>query len=555
MRDAGTLRAKTFPETCMHTEYDLVIRNGRILDGGGNPWYTATIGIIGGTIAAVFPAGESLRGRKVIDANGEVVSPGFIDTHSHDDALLFIEPQCRQKVLQGVTTDVVGNCGTSLAPLSNEHLNHSRETLALLGASELADDIWSMRTYAEYLHRLESVQLGINVVPLVGHSVIRIAVMGLENRAPNQPEMARMKQLTEEAMKAGAFGLSSGLIYAPANYARTEEIIELARVAAAYGGIYTSHIRNEGDHQIDAISEAITIGHSAGIPVHISHHKIFGRKNWGGSRETLQLFADARNEGLAMTWDQYPYPAGSTFLVAALPPLIQEQGVRSYSQKLKDPDIRGKVREEIEKWTGTPWQNIIEAIGFESMFIATAPRHPDFIGKSIAAIAQSLAKDAFDVYFDLVIEEDTEATVVIFGMDDVDIDRILKHPYTMIGSDGIPAFGTAKPHPRLTGTFPRILGRYVREKGLITLEDAIRKMTSLPAQTFGLHKKGLVRPGMDADLVIFDPDTIIDNATFEDPLQPPEGISRVIVNGEIAAEEGSIAGASSGKVLRRRPTS
>ncbi len=539
----------------MHTEYDLVIQNGRIIDGSGNPWYTATIGIIGGTIAAVFPAGESLRGRKVIDATGEVVSPGFIDTHSHDDALLFIAPRCGQKVLQGVTTDVVGNCGTSLAPLSKEHLQDSRETLALIGASELDDDIWSMRTYADYLQRLDSMHLGINVVPLVGHTVIRIAVMGCENQAPSESEMAQMKQLTEEAMRAGAFGLSSGLIYAPANYAQTEEIIELARVAAAYGGTYTTHIRNEGDHQIDAIKEAITIGHDAGIPVHISHHKIFGRKNWGGSRETLQLFADARNEGLAMTWDQYPYPAGSTFLVAALPPHIQEQGVQSYAQKLKNPDIRKTVREEIEKGTGAAWQNIIEAVGFDNIFIATAPRHPDFVGKSIAAIARSLAKDAFDLYFDLVVKEQTEATIVIFGMDDVDIDRIMKHPHTMIGSDGIPAFGTAKPHPRITGTFPRILGRYVREKGLITLEDAIRKMTSLPAQTFGLHKKGLVRPGMDADLVIFDPDTIIDNSTFEDPLQPPQGISRVIINGEVAVEDGSIAGAGSGKVLRRRPTS
>ncbi len=535
----------------MKTTYDLVIKNGKIIDGTGNPYFKADVGIVGAAIAAISPTGATMEGKRVLDVAGKVVSPGFIDTHAHDEAYMLVEPPCTQKVLQGVTTDVVGNCGFSLAPLSDVHVDDSRKALALIGANQLDDDFWSLRTYLEYLERLDSYSFGINVVTLVGHAVIRIAVMGFENRAPSGSELAQMKQMTEEAMQAGAFGLSTGLIYAPANYARTEEVVELARVAANYGGIYTTHMRNEGDHQIEAISETLRIGREAGIAVHISHHKIAGRKNWGDSTKTLKMFADARNEGLTVTWDQYPYRAGSTFLVAALPPHIQAQGVDVYARKLKDPEIRGKIREEIVSGQSGGWQNLIEAAGFENIFLAMSRHHPDFIGKSIAAIAEMTAKDPFDAYFDLIIEEQTEASIVIFGMDDEDIERILKDPGTMIGSDGIPAFGSAKPHPRMTGTFPRVLGRYVREKQVITLEEAIRKMTSLPAQTFGLFKKGVMRPGMDADLVVFDPNTVIDKATFEDPFQSPAGIRWVVVNGEVAVDDGKIAGATSGKVLRR----
>jgi N-acyl-D-aspartate/D-glutamate deacylase len=310
-------------------------------------------------------------------------------------------------------------------------------------------------------------------------------------------------------------------------------------------------MRSEGDHQLDAIQETLKIARDAEIAVHISHHKIAGRKNWGCSKVTLKVFADARDEGHVVTWDQYPYRAGSTILAAALPPHIQAEGVQVYSQKLKDRDIRRKIREEIEGVKKGTWENGIEAAGFENIIISTAPSHPDFIGKSIAAIAEMMAKDPFDVFFDLIIEEQMEATIVIFLMDDEDIERILKNPGTMIGSDGIPPFGNAKPHPRMTGTFPRVLGRYTREKHVITLEDAIRKMTSLAAQTFGLYRKGVLRPGMDADIVVFDPETVIDKSTFEDPLQPPAGIHWVIVNGEVAVEGDKIAGATTGKVLRR----
>jgi len=515
----------------MAEKYDLIIRNGKIIDGAGNPYFTADIGISGDEIAAISRIGEGVAADRVLDAAGMIVSPGFIDTHSHDDAYILLDPQCSQKVRQGVTTDVIGNCGFSMAPLSDAHCNDFKA--------------------AYFLDRLDAAEPGINVVPLVGHGTIRIAVIGFEDRAPSESEMAEMKEMTEEAMQAGAFGLSTGLIYVPANYAKTNEIIELARVAAKYGGIYATHMRSESDQEMEAISETLKIAETANIAAHISHHKIAGRQNWGNSGQTLKAFSDARAKGLVVTWDQYPYKAGSTFLVAALPPHIQAQGAELFSEKLKDPAVRREIRQEIEGHGDGSWENLIRGAGFENIIISASPRNADFIGKSIAEIAKMTAKDPFDVYFDLVIEEQMEAAMVIFMMDDGDIERILKAPGTMIGSDGIPGFGSAKVHPRMTGTFPRVLGRYAREKGVITLPEAIRKMTSLPAQTFGLYKKGLLRQGMDADLVIFDPDAIIDKSTFEDPSQHPEGIRWVIVNGEIAVEDGNITGASSGKVLRR----
>jgi N-acyl-D-amino-acid deacylase len=535
----------------MMERYDLIIRNGKIIDGTGNPYFAADIGIVGEEIAAISRLVDPMKADRILDATGMIVSPGFIDTHSHDDAYILIDPQCSQKVRQGVTTDVIGNCGFSMAPLSDGHCNDFIATSAIMGGNRLGDDFWSLRSFAQFVERLDAAKPGINVVPLVGHGTIRIAVIGFEDRAPSEYEMAEMKEMTEEAMQAGAFGLSTGLIYVPANYAETDEIIELARVAAKYGGIYTTHMRSESDHELEAIQETLKIAREANIAAHISHHKIAGRENWGNSKLTLKAFSDARAKGLVVTWDQYPYRAGSTFLAAALPPHIQARGAKLFSEKLKDPAVRRKIRDEIESGEDSSWENIIRGAGFDNIIISASPRNGDFIGKSIAEIAKMTAKDPFDVYFDLVIEEQMEAAMVIFMMDDGDIERILKAPGTMIGSDGIPGFGSAKVHPRMIGTFPRILGRYVRKKGVITLQEAIRKMTSLPAQTFGLHKKGLLRQGMDADLVIFDPDVIIDKSTFEDPLQPPEGIRWVIVNGEIALEEGKIAGATSGKVLRR----
>ena len=536
----------------MPDKLDMLITNGQILDGTGNPGYEADIGIVGGEIALMERKIANTIADRVIDTEGMVVCPGFIDTHSHDDAYILINPQCDDKVRQGVTTDVIGNCGFSLAPLSDQHRDDLRQASAIMGGSHLPDDFWKLSSFEEFLTLLDNTRPGINVVPLVGHGTVRIAVLGFENRAPTESELTEMKRLTADAMQAGAFGLSSGLIYVPANYADTDEVIELAKVAGQYKGIYTTHMRSESDREIEAIEETLRIASEARIAAHISHHKIAGKSNWGKSKDTLKLFARARTDGLRVTCDQYPYQAGSTILAAALPPHIQAQGPGVFAEKLKQPEIRQAIVDEIKSVSDAPWENLIKSAGFENIVISVAPHHEEYIGKSISQIANMETKDPFDVFFDLLIEEGMEVTMVIFMMAEEDVIRIMKDPLTMIGTDGLPGFGSAKIHPRMNGTFPRILGRYVRQQGVIELEDAIRKMTSLPAQTFGLFKKGILREGLDADVVIFDPETIIDNSTFDDPAQPPAGVRWVVVNGEIAVENDQVIGATSGQVLRRR---
>jgi N-acyl-D-amino-acid deacylase len=534
----------------MMGKLDLVISNGNIIDGTGNPCYPAHIGIVEGKIACISRDISKSNTARIIDAEGMTVCPGFIDTHSHDDAYLLIKPQGDDKVCQGVTTDVIGNCGFSLAPISDKHRDDLRNALAIMGGKFLPEEFWKLSSFNEFLTILQGAELGINVVPLVGHGTIRIAVVGFENRAPTESELAEMKQLTADAMQAGAFGLSSGLIYVPANYADTDEIIALAKVAGQFKGIYTTHMRSEGDQQMAAIEETLRIAYEAGIAAHISHHKIVGRNNWGQSKDTLKLLATARENGLAVTCDQYPYQAGSTILAAALPPHIQAQGPQVFAEKLKEPAVRQAIINEIEGGSDAQWENFIKGAGFKNIIISVSPRHEEYIGKSLAQIAEMDAKTPYDVFFDLLIEERLEVIMVIFMMDEADIVRIMQDPITMIGTDGIPGFGAGKVHPRMIGTFPRILGRYAREQGVIRLEEAVRKMTSLPAQTFGLYRKGILRPGLDADIVIFDPKTIIDKSSFDNPSQSPAGISWVIVNGEIAVEHGQVTGATSGQVLR-----
>ena len=536
----------------MTNQLDLLITNGRIIDGTGNPAYEADVGIVGSKIEIMERDLNKLTADRTIDADGMVVCPGFIDTHSHDDAYLLINPQCDDKVRQGVTTDVIGNCGFSLTPLSDQHRDDLRIASSIMGGSHLPNDFWRLSSFDEYLTVLEESRPGINVVPLVGHGTIRIAVLGFENRRPTESELAEMKHLTADAMQAGAFGLSSGLIYVPANYAGTEEIIELGKVAGQYRGIYATHMRSEGDWQMEAIEETLRIASEADVAVHISHHKIAGKNNWGKSLDTLNLFSEARTRGLMVTCDQYPYKAGSTFLAAALPPHIQAHGPSVFAEELRRPEIQRAIADEIESDGNTHWENLIKGAGFDNIIISDSPHHEDYIGKSITQIAEMEAKGPYDIFFDLLIEEQMEVAMIIFIMDEEDVIRIMRDPLTMIGTDGIPGFGTSKVHPRMIGTFPRILGRYVRQKGLIELEEAIRKMTSLPAQTFGLYKKGVLRERMDADVVVFDPETIIDKSTFDDPTRPPEGIRCVIVNGELAVENGRVLGATSGQVLQRR---
>jgi len=535
----------------MGRQFDLLIKNGRLIDGTGNPYYRADVGISGGRIDCIRKSIDAQGAQRVIDAHGLVVAPGFFDAHSHDDLYLLVNPTCDEKVLQGVTTDVIGNCGFSAAPISEEFRADIRDALGIVGAQHIPKEDLEIQSFDDYLRRLEAIEPGINVIPLVGHSTVRIGVIGSANRAPTGSELTRMKELVVGAMKEGAFGISTGLIYAPGNYARTGEIIELAKVASRFNGIYATHLRSEGDSVIPAIAEALVIGEEADLPIHISHHKVAGKNNWGKSVETLKMMAEARARGVEVTCDQSPYRAGSTFLAALLPPNILAGGPEVFSQRLKDPEIRDAVVAEIEKGGGGQWENLIQRSGFDNIVIAMSLNHHDYNGKSIAELAETENKSPYDVIFDLVVEEKRGTIAILFAMDEEDIQRIMRNPFTMIGTDGIPGFGTGKVHPRLTGTFPRVLGRYVRERGVLGLEEAIRKMTSFPARTFGVKQKGLLMEGFDADIVIFNPCTIIDTSTYEDPGHRPEGIRYVVVNGAIAAENGRITGARSGKVLRR----
>lgn len=535
----------------MSDRFDLLIKDAQIVDGSGNPSYRSDVGISAGKISRIDPDIDTTGAKTLIDAHNLVVSPGFIDAHTHDDFLVLLRPTADEKILQGVTSLVTGNCGFSLAPLVKDKKTYVRELLGFVGGKEISDDFLEITTLDDYLKKIEAAKPGINVIPLVGHVNMRFALLGMENRAPNPAELESMKKLTADAMTDGAFGLSSGLIYPPGNYAQTEEIIELAKVAARFGGIYATHLRSESSALLGALTEAIKIGREAHLPVHISHHKAAGENNWGRSVESLKMMTEARARGIKITCDQYPYKAGSTYLGAVLPPRHLAEGPEELGRKLKDPCVRKEIMAEIETGGDGTWENFIIAAGFKNIRIATSPKHPEYLGRSISDIAQSQGKSGYDTLFDILAEEKLAATMIIFLLGDEDIERILRSPYTMIGTDGIPGFGATKPHPRLTGTFPKILGEFVREKGILSLEEAVRKMTSLSAQTFGVKQKGLLIEGYDADMVIFDPETIIDQSTYEEPDNKPLGIRYVLVNGEIAVENGRVTGATSGQVLRR----
>jgi len=535
----------------MTERYDLLIRGAKIVDGTGNPYYWADVAIANGRIARIqrnMAVDEALA---IIEAEGLVLCPGFIDVHTHDELYLLAKPSCDDKILQGVTTVILGNCGQSTAPIADAHETEAGFYLEISGGRYLKSDDLKIRSFADFLRKLEQVQPGLNVASLVGHGAIRIAVMGFEDRPPSPRELEEMKALMTEAMESGACGLSSGLIYTPGRYADVEEIAALARIAGRYHGIYATHLRNEGDMIIPALAEAFEIGRLADLPVHISHHKLAGRHNWGRSIETLEAIETARAGGLTVTCDQYPYQAGSTYLIAALPPSALSMGDRLFSELLKNPRYRSDLVEIMETKSERGWENLVRGAGFDGIVISVTPKFPQYIGRSIGEIAATENRNPYDLIFDLLMSARQNLVVILFMMGEEDIERILRSPLTMIGSDGIPGFGVENVHPRQLGTFPRILGRYVREKRTLTLEEAIRKMTSFSAQTFGLKTKGILREGFDADMVLFDPAMIIDLATYENPNQPPAGISRVFVNGVKAVENGRLTGARSGQILRR----
>jgi dihydroorotase/N-acyl-D-amino-acid deacylase len=531
--------------------YDIVIRNARIVDGTGSPWYAGDIGIRGGRVAAIGRLTDA-PARRTIDARGMVAAPGFIDMLGQSELTILVNPHLPSKIYQGITTEITGE-GSSIAPIDNVLVQADRVTYQHYGV----EPTW--RTFREYFARLRKQGMGINLASYVGATQVRRVVLGDGNRAPTAAELERMKALVRDAMRDGAVGLSTSLQYAPAPYAKTEELIALAREAAKFGGIYASHIRNEGDGILPALDEAFRIGREAGIPVEIWHLKAAGKANWGRMAEIVAHIEQARRSGVDVAADTYAYPAWFNSFSAIIPPWAHDGGDQKLVERLKDPAARARIRKEMET-PSDDWNNEWQEVPGPDAILVGAVQNPKLIpleGKSIAEIAKLWNKDPIDTVFDLLIEDEAFTGVAMVGMSEPDVALALQQPWVSVcndsqgtAPDGL--LGKEHPHPRAYGTFPRILRKYVREEKKLTLEDAIRKFTALPAQRMRLADRGVLKAGMWADVVVFDPETIRDVATFENPNQLSEGMRFVLVNGVPVIDEGKMTNALPGKVLERR---
>ena len=529
--------------------YDVVIQHGRIIDGTGSPWYSGDIGIRQGRIAAI----GNLTGapaKRTIDAHGMVVAPGFIDMLGQSELTILVNPHLPSKIYQGITTEITGE-GSSVAPVNEAILKADRVGYEHYGI----DPNW--HTLRDYFARLEKQGMGINLASYVGATQVRRMVLGDGDRAPNAAELERMKALVREAMADGAVGVSTALQYTPAPYATTEELIALAAEAAKYGGIYATHMRSEGDAIIPALDEAIRIGREAHIAVEIWHLKAAGKANWGRMPEIVAHIQQARDSGVDITADTYAYPAGFNTFSAIVPPWAHDGGDAKLIERLKDPATRARIRKEMET-PGGNWDNEWQEVTGPESILVGAVANPKLLplqGKTIAEIAKLWGKDPFDTIFDLLIEDQAYTSVAIFMMSEPDIALALEQPWVSIcndsegtAPDGL--LGKEHPHPRAYGTFPRILRKYVREEKKLTLPDAVRKFSALPAQRMRLADRGVLKEGMWADVVVFDPETIRDVATFANPNQLSEGMRFVLINGVPVIEEGKMTNALPGKVLR-----
>jgi len=515
---------------------DLVIKGGRIVDGTGGAAYTGDVGVSDGRVVEVGVIGGGAERR--IDAEGLVVAPGFIDSHSHSDLMLLTEPEARQKIMQGITTEIVGQDGLGEAPIREEDVENWRGYLSGLNGDPDVD--WSWRSLGDYLDAIEEAGPATNVASLVGHGNLRLAAMGMEDRPPTDTELGVMMSLLRDSLRQGAYGLSTGMIYPPCVYAATEELTELCRVVAETDGVFVIHMRDEGDGLIESIMEVVTIGTDSGVKLHISHFKSAGKRNWGRATQALEAIEEARGRGLSITVDQYPYTAGSTFLSARLPNWMHEGGVDAILSRLRDPKARGRAQAEM---TGDQSESTFGEILVTSV-ASDGNKHLE--GRSLSEIAVMRGVNPIEALFDLVLEERNAVGMVSFSMSEDDVRTIMRSPIQMFCTDGIVL---GKPHPRAYGSFPRVLGRYVRD-GVLPLEEAVRKMTSLPAERFGLHGRGVIQRGAHADLTIFNPETVIDTSTYEDPISFPKGIEYVIVNGRLTVDRGVHTGERAGMVLR-----
>jgi N-acyl-D-amino-acid deacylase len=529
--------------------FDLVFAGGLVVDGSGRDAFPADVGIRGDRIAAVGDLAGAEAG-ELVDVAGAYVAPGFVDVHTHSDLAPLLQAEHDDVRLaslrQGVTTEVCGNCGFSVFPSGDElHGEVNRYLRAVLGPQAQA-----FTSIASYADELRGPGLATNLASLVGHGTLRAGTIGFADRAADGAELRAMRNAAAAALDEGAVGISSGLIYAPGSFAPTDELVEIARAAAERGRMYVSHLRDEMDHVDEGIDEALRIGAESGARVQISHHKTAGRRNWGRTAETLEQIERARREGVDVMVDVYPYAAGSTTLTALLSPWANVGGVDALLDSLASAEKRDRIRRDLESGLDG-WQRIVEGgDGWLQVRIASARRHPEYEGHGVTELAEAAGVDAVDFVADLLRAEEGQVTVVVFTMAEEDVERVLASPLAMIGSDGIPLPG--KPHPRWAGSFARVLGRYARERRLFPLEQAVHKMTGLPAERFGLVGRGTVAEGMSADLVVFGFDEIGDAATYDEPLRPPTGVRHVLVNGRFGVRDAEATRARAGEFLAAR---
>jgi N-acyl-D-amino-acid deacylase len=530
-------------------EYDLLIRNGHIIDGTGSPWYAGDVGIREGHIAAIGRLAEA-SAKDTVDAAGLVVAPGFIDMLGQSDLSILVDPRVPSKIFQGITTEITGE-GTSAGPLNDAIITSDKVAYEHLHLTP------EWRTLGEYFARLERQGIGINFASYVGATQVRRMVLGDSNRTPSAGQLDSMKALVRQAMAQGAVGVSTALQYPPAPYAHTEELIALAAEASRFGGLYATHLRSEGNDIIPALDEAIRIGREAHIPVEVWHLKASGKRNWGRMPEIVAKIESARASGVDMAADTYAYPAWFNSMSAFIPPWAHDGGGARLIERLRDPAMRTRIRREMldprGKWDNE-WQEIP---GPEAVLIGVVqnPKLVQYQGKTLAAVAKLRKTDPIDAIFDLLIEDNAYTNVAVFGMSERDVMLALRQPWVSINNDSQGTspeglLGREHPHPRAYGTFPRILRKYVREEKVLRLEEAIRKFTALPAERMRLADRGVLKAGMWADLVVFDPATVRDRATFAEPNQLSEGMRWVLVNGVPVIADGKGTGKLPGKVLR-----
>jgi N-acyl-D-amino-acid deacylase len=531
--------------------HDILISGGTVIDGTGAPPARLDVAVDGLKIVGLYKESEAKASVK-IDAKGKVVCPGFIDIHSHSDISLLGCPLADSRIMQGITTELVGNCGGSAAPL----VGAASESLASQAKEWCVNLNWV--TMDEYLLRLADMKTSVNVCTLVGAETLRWGVVGVEDKRPTDEQMDHMRKLLADSMVQGAFGVSSGLIYAPGCFATTEELISLASTAGALGGMYASHIRGESRTVVDAVAEAIRIGREGECRVEISHHKACGRLNWGLVNTTLKLIDQARADGVDVAFDVYPYMASGTSLDAILPPWARDGGKPAILKRLADPGTRNKIKETF-KDRFTPWENTVPEDGWENIYVSGFKKAENrrFDNKPVTEIAKELGKSPDEAALDLMVEEDLGIGAVFHEMSEDDVMTVMKHPLASIGSDGNsestygPTAQSAT-HPRSYGTFPRVIRRYALDKKLFPLEEAVRKMTSWPAERIGLKDRGVLAKGMAGDIVVFDPGTIADTSTYEKSHSYPVGIEHVLVNGSVTVENGRHTREKAGLVLKKQ---